>query len=379
MSGIMAPRVNASCQPPVRWGCPYNVAQLVLIVMVTTSISIITALGNTLVILSIKVNPRLRTVNNYFLLSLALADLVIGLVSMNLYTLYLLQGHWPLGAVLCDLWLVLDYVVSSASVMNLLLISLDRYLCVTRPLSYPLRRTGRVAGLMIAAAWLAPLVLWAPTILSWQWVGGRRVVPDGHCYIHLLASPAVTLGTTLPSFYLPAVIMIVLYSCLSAASHGNLGAVGSQRDGPEAPGPSAIKQQRQATSGQPEGSDSKLTPKTRATSNTDLHRTASAVLSARPGLGSRERRRRRVMARERRVTRTVLSILLAFVLTWTPYNVMAVVAAFCHVCVPDALWATGYWLCYVNSAVNPGCYALCNVTFRRTFRSLVRCRRNTLR
>uniref|UniRef100_A0A087Y3X3 Cholinergic receptor, muscarinic 4b n=1 Tax=Poecilia formosa TaxID=48698 RepID=A0A087Y3X3_POEFO len=435
------PSVNASSQYPIR---AYSTAELILVVMVSVSLSILTVVGNMLVILSIKVNRNLQTVNNYFLLSLAAADLFIGLLSMNVYTMYRLRGRWPLGAALCDTWLVLDYVVSNASVLNLLLISLDRYLCTTWPLSYPVQRTGRVAGLMIGCAWLLSFLLWTPAILCWQSVGGRRVIPDGHCYIQLLASPAVTLGTTLPSFYLPALVMIGLYSRLSAASRRRLTCRQAEQGTPKMADPpvKGFTWKRSIWMASNLGSDLSLnqrgspannckrlvgnlptvrsirttTPKSNtqlidnclhscsslsvlkelsnclshqqpvsqtsscaagdedALSLTDLHGSASAALSSCPSFRSQERRRRRVMARERRLTNTLLAILLAFIITWTPYNVMAVIAAFCHIRIPDALWTTGYWLCYVNSTINPCCYSLCNVTFRKTFCCLLSCR-----
>lgn len=414
------PCTNASCQPPITAACPYSTAQVVLIAMVTTSLSIVTITGNILVILSINVNRHLRTVNNYFLLSLAVADLVIGLVSMNLYTLYLLQGYWPLRAALCDMWLVVDRVVSGASVLNLLIISLDRYLCMTRPFSYPTWRSGRMAALMIGAAWSLSFVLWAPAILCWQTNGGKRVVPDDRCYTQLLASPAVTLATTLPTFYLPAVIMVTLYSRLSAASMNRLNAYLLERGAPRmssssikdfllkrrswlvssdpgselylnqsdysAPNPKKNQKSRgdaaepKDVCGAPEGPrplacarpsrEDESRFENESSSNTDRHRIASAAFSS---CRSQERRQRRAIARERRVTRTILAIVLAFIITWTPYNVLAVIAAIGHIVIPSVLWTTGSWLCYVNSAINPCCYALCNVTFRKTFCGLLRC------
>lgn len=109
------------------WCCSFSLLQVIIIVFLTGSLSLVTVVGNILVLLSFKVNKALKTVNNYYLLSLAFADLTIGTLSMNLYTTYIIMDQWALGPVVCDLWLAIDYVASNASVMNLLVISFDRY------------------------------------------------------------------------------------------------------------------------------------------------------------------------------------------------------------------------------------------------------------
>lgn len=106
---------------------PYSSAQVVLIAMATTSLSILT----------IPANRHLWTVNNYFPLSLAAADLV----AVNLYTLYLLQGCW------WTTWWAAP--ASSTCWSSVWIIS-----CAWR---YPTRRTRRVA-LLIGSAWLLAFV-----------------------------------------------------------------------------------------------------------------------------------------------------------------------------------------------------------------------------
>ncbi|XP_078726792.1 muscarinic acetylcholine receptor M3-like [Lampetra fluviatilis] len=189
----------------------HTVLEVIVIGTLTGIVSLLTIVGNILVMVAFKVNRQLKTVNNYFLLSLAIADLIIGVVSMNLYTTYIIMSRWALGQAACDLWLVVDYVASNASVMNLLVISFDRYLSITRPLKYKAKRTTKRVALMIGLAWVVSLVLWGPAILFWQYVDGKRTVPDNECFIQFLSVPAITFGTAIAAFYLPVTIMTVLY------------------------------------------------------------------------------------------------------------------------------------------------------------------------
>ncbi|KAM8909627.1 muscarinic acetylcholine receptor M2a [Spinachia spinachia] len=473
---------------------PYKTVEVVFIVLVAGSLSLVTVIGNILVMLSIKVNRNLQTVNNYFLFSLACADLIIGLCSMNLYTVYIVMGYWPLGPVVCDLWLALDYVVSNASVMNLLIISFDRYFCVTKPLSYPVKRTTKMAGMMIAAAWVLSFILWAPAILFWQFIVGGRTVPERECYIQFFSNAAVTFGTAIAAFYLPVIIMIQLYWQISRASKSRVkkdnrkpsganpeplspgqrrnnapkpnnnnvpgedtarlpsqsaddGA--SQHDGKlqNGKGPSSTTAEAEtegddvtrdncAPAGEKESSNdstsgsaaasnpkddeepppppplstaaagaetrqpparqrakaggSKLTCikiKTKSPKG-DFYTPSNATVEIVPASERQNHVARKIVkmtkqapnkkkkappSREKKVTRTIMAILVAFVATWTPYNVMVLINTFCSSCIPSTVWTIGYWLCYINSTINPACYALCNVTFKKTFKHLLLC------
>ncbi|XP_038609139.1 muscarinic acetylcholine receptor M2 [Tachyglossus aculeatus] len=443
-------------------GSPYKTVEVVFIVLVAGSLSLVTIIGNILVMVSIKVNRHLQTVNNYFLFSLACADLIIGVFSMNLYTLYTVIGYWPLGAVVCDLWLALDYVASNASVMNLLIISFDRYFCVTKPLTYPVRRTTKMAGMMIAAAWVLSFILWAPAILFWQFIVGVRTVKEGECYIQFFSNAAVTFGTAIAAFYLPVIIMTVLYWHISRASKSRIkkdkkepvanqdpvspslvqGRIvkpsnnnlptgddrldhGKVQNG-KATGEASLEDcipgeekessndstsvsvvasnmreeevgretgQGAASQGRSKADNSQfkgiriVTKTEKGDCCAPIH--VSAEVAGAQGQNGNDRQNvvaRKIVkmtkqpakkkpppSREKKVTRTILAILLAFIMTWTPYNVMVLINTFCATCIPNTVWTIGYWLCYINSTINPACYALCNATFKKTFKHLLLC------
>ncbi|XP_026520066.1 muscarinic acetylcholine receptor M5 [Notechis scutatus] len=495
---------STSSQKPLEG---HSLWEVITIATVTAILSLITIVGNVLVMISFKVNSQLKTVNNYYLLSLACADLIIGIFSMNLYTSYILIGHWSLGILACDLWLALDYVASNASVMNLLVISFDRYFSITRPLTYRAKRTPKRAGIMIGLAWLISFILWAPVILCWQYLVGERTVPPGECQIQFLNEPIVTFGTAIAAFYIPVSVMTILYcriyketekrtkdladlqgsssvtefetikpqktllkSCFSCRQQ-NL----TKRDQSQASWSSSsrstsatakasqiqntcqdwskaeqlttcssyasseeeekcppdplfqvayktpvkgkvdeqkeekkeafIKDQHKEndydtqkyfltpTKSQVQKSNKcvaykfRLVVKAGGASETNngcrkvkitpcsasLSKDAS-IKNMDPNLSNQiTKRKRMVLIKERKAAQTLSAILLAFIITWTPYNIMVLVSTFCSNCIPPTLWHLGYWLCYVNSTVNPICYALCNKTFRKTFKLLLFC------
>ena len=161
---------------------------------------------------SVKIDKQLQTISNYFLFSLAFADLIIGAFSLPLFTVYFIMKRWPFSANLCDAWLSIDYLASNASVWNLVMISIDRYFSVTRPLSYRARRTTKKAMMMIMSAWVLSFLLWVPTIYAYPYFDGGRQVPADDCYIQFVETNHImsTLWAVM-AFYLPVTIMCGLY------------------------------------------------------------------------------------------------------------------------------------------------------------------------
>lgn len=155
----------------------------VLIAIIATCMSSITIIGNVFVITAFIIDKNLRKYSNYFILNLSIADLLIGILIPPYAPFLLNKRYWRLGKTACTIWLVLDYVVGSASVLCIVVISLDRYLLVSRGLKYVASQKVLKAILIMLTVWLIAFLNYAPAIIFWEIISGRQTVKDGECQV----------------------------------------------------------------------------------------------------------------------------------------------------------------------------------------------------
>uniref|UniRef100_A0A8C8VDN3 Muscarinic acetylcholine receptor n=1 Tax=Pelusios castaneus TaxID=367368 RepID=A0A8C8VDN3_9SAUR len=147
----------------------FSAGLAVLLAALMGLLALATVLGNALVVLAFAVDRNLHTQGNLFFLSLALADLLVGGFCIPLYIPYVLTGEWRLGKGLCKLWLVVDYLVCTASVFNIVLISFDRFSSVTNAVSYRAQKgMTKNAVFKMIIVWVAAFLLYGPAIISWE-------------------------------------------------------------------------------------------------------------------------------------------------------------------------------------------------------------------
>lgn len=140
---------------------------LTLTCMILIDISVF--FGNLLVICAFFRTRRLQTVTNYFIASLAFADALVAIFVLPLSIYYYQHDRsWKLGLILCDLWVSSDVLLCTSSILNLTCISVDRYMAITRPLTYTAYRSKFLARIMILLVWITSIVITCPPIFGWR-------------------------------------------------------------------------------------------------------------------------------------------------------------------------------------------------------------------
>ncbi|CAJ1078570.1 -hydroxytryptamine receptor 2A [Xyrichtys novacula] len=122
----------SSCPPVQQMAVQKNWAALLILVVIA-----VTVMGNILVILAVSLEKKLQNATNYFLMSLAVADMLLGILVMPISMVTILYDYgWPLPSDLCPIWIYLDVLFSTASIMHLCAISLDRYIGIRNPIHH---------------------------------------------------------------------------------------------------------------------------------------------------------------------------------------------------------------------------------------------------
>ncbi|XP_051539104.1 trace amine-associated receptor 13c-like [Myxocyprinus asiaticus] len=144
------PNNNLSCIREVKPEVEY-----IILYILNVSLSVFTVFLNLLVIISISHFKKLHTPTNLLILSLAVADLIVGLIVIPLMGIRFIESCWYFGEAFCLVFSFLVFTVVQASLGNLVFISVDRYIAVTDPLRYTVRVTNNKVIFCLIINWLS--------------------------------------------------------------------------------------------------------------------------------------------------------------------------------------------------------------------------------
>ncbi|XP_011358712.1 histamine H4 receptor isoform X1 [Pteropus vampyrus] len=340
-------------------------------------------LGNAIVILAFVVDKNLRHRSNYFFLNLAIADFFVGVISIPLYIPHTLFS-WHFENKLCAFWLVTDYLLCTASVYNIVLISYDRYQSVSNAVTYRAQHTGiwKIVVLMVAVWVLAFLVHGPIIIVSESWK-----TEQGHCEPGFMSKWYILAITSILEFLAP--VFSVAY--FNIYIYWSLWKRGQFSKWPSHPGPTSLASSshsghsfncelfsRTSLTELKEGAvslrfkrqrrKSSLSFSIRTQKNSDINTSKMGSLSHSDNLGF-QRREHLEFLRAKKLAKSLAILLGVFIICWAPYSLFTFVLS---IYPPNqrpqtVVYDITFWLQWCNSLINPFLYPLCHKRFQKAF------------
>lgn len=361
--------------------------------------SFVVVVGNIMIIIAVAKEIYLRTVTNYFIVSLAIADVMVGGVVMPFsISLEMTNSVWLYGQAWCDLWHSLDVLASTASILNLCVISLDRYWAITDPIAYPSKMSHYKVCVLIALVWFCSAGISFPAIAWWHAVRPPDLL-DHECFF--TEDSAYLIISSVVSFYIPTFIMMFVYCKIYRAAlaqsegiksgskvtsdcpRGDNGEVMTLRihrggvrlqDDTTAMTPSPSTFAHRSSDSE---SESPLTVRHHVYhGNNHTHNPRSSTFITKKIRHFAISKKITKLAREQKAAKTLGIVVGVFIICWVPFFCANVLYGICHsdcIHTPSIVFPVFTWLGYINSGMNPIIYALSMRDFRRAFSKMIFC------
>ncbi|XP_063807624.1 alpha-2C adrenergic receptor [Pseudophryne corroboree] len=383
---------------------------------------IFTIVGNVFVVIAVLTSRALKAPQNLFLVSLAGADILVAALVMPFSLANELMGYWYFGDIWCDIYLALDVLFCTSSIVHLCAISLDRYWSVTQAVEYNLKRTPRRIKGIIVTVWLISAVISFPPLISMDRVGGEAMrnanSTDRDEKCELNDETWYILSSSIGSFFAPCVIMILVYiriyqvaklrtrtlsekkpvsECPSNIENGYSKGTSSKypvdkenghcSSRPTPPKTTEVDEldleessmsesKRRKSSSREDNTDSSKDRRSFSKQSSRLSRTSNKsidVFSSRKKKRSSISRRKITQAREKRFTFVLAVVMGVFVVCWFPFFFSYSLYGICResCAIPETLFKFFFWIGYCNSSLNPVIYTIFNQDFRRSFKKII--------
>ncbi|XP_078088073.1 5-hydroxytryptamine receptor 2A [Mustelus asterias] len=330
-------------------------------------IIILTIGGNILVIMAVSLEKKLQNATNYFLMSLAIADMLVGILVMPVSLITVLYGYiWPLPAKLCPIWIYFDVLFSTASIMHLCAISLDRYIAIRNPIHHSRCNSRTKAFMKIIAVWTISVGISMP-IPVFGLQDASKVFKDDSCS---LTDDHFVLVGSFVAFFIPLTIMVASYFltirvlqqeatlCLDVFK----------------PKPKWTNFRMFLQKGPLSANSS---DKAAMLKPYDVKGTPPQISSLNKELETSGRRSMQSISNEQKASKVLGIVFFLFVVMWCPFFVTNVMSVICtKVCdkqLIEELLSIFVWVGYLSSGINPLVYTLFNKTYRSAFSRYIHC------
>ncbi|KAK6487321.1 alpha-1A adrenergic receptor-like [Huso huso] len=309
-------------------------------------------IGNILVILSVVCHRHLRIVTNYFIINLAVADLLLSTTVLPFSATLEVLGYWVFGRVFCNIWAAVDVLCCTASILSLCVISVDRYIGVSYPLRYLTMMNKKRGLITLAAVWVLAMVISIGPLLGW-----KEPDPQDDSVCKITEEPGYAIFSALCSFYVPLMVILAMYFRVYLAARIETKSLysGIKRERLNSSEEEVILRiHRKISTGE---------------SSLSKHVQSSKSKSLKSSLSFRIHK----FSKEKKAAKTLGIVVGVFVLCWLPFFVVLPLGSFFPQYKPsEDLFKVIFWLGYFNSCINPIIYPCFSQEFKRAFKCILK-------